>query len=170
MRASLLVVFLACAAGWPQTSTGSIRGTVTDPTNLAVPSARVTATDVDRGINFTTVADSSGRYIFPGLPPARYELSVKAAGFDVARRYTYGSEPRYLSSCRGPDTVNEDATLVKNFNITERKYVQLRMEAYAVSNSPQWGSPNTSYGGSTFGQIISAGGARSLQLALKFYY
>jgi hypothetical protein len=84
--------------------------------------------------------------------------------------YTYGSAPRYLSSCRGPDTVNEDATLVKNFNITERKYVQLRMEAYAVSNSPQWGSPNTSYGGSTFGQITSAGGARNLQLALKFYY
>jgi hypothetical protein len=39
-----------------------------------------------------------------------------------------------------------------------------------VSNSPQWGSPNTSYGDSTFGQITSAGGARSLQLALKSYY
>jgi hypothetical protein len=84
--------------------------------------------------------------------------------------YTYGSAPRYLSSCRGPDTVNEDATLVKNFNISERKYVQLRMEAYAVSNSPQWGNPNTSYGGSTFGQITSAGGNRNLQVALKFYY
>jgi hypothetical protein len=90
--------------------------------------------------------------------------------FTTPDDYTFGSAPRYLSTCRGPDTVNEDATLLKNFNIRERKYVQLRLEAYAVSNSPQWGNPNTSYGGSTFGQITSAGGNRSLQLAVKFYY
>ena len=84
--------------------------------------------------------------------------------------YTFGSAPRYLSTCRGPATVNEDMTLVKNFNITERKYVQLRLEAYSVSNTPQWGLPNTSYGGSTFGQITTAGGNRNLQLAVKFYY
>jgi hypothetical protein len=84
--------------------------------------------------------------------------------------YTYGSAPRYLSTCRGPALINEDAALVKNFYIREHKYVQLRMEAYAVSNSPQWRSPNTSYGGTTFGQITSATGNRNLQLALKFYY
>jgi hypothetical protein len=66
--------------------------------------------------------------------------------------------------------VNQDATLVKNFNIREHKYVQLRLEAYSSWNSPQWGLPNTSYGGTTFGQITSAGGNRTLQLAAKFYY
>ena len=55
--------------------------------------------------------------------------------------------------------MNEDATLMKNFNIRERKYVQLRLEAYSVTNSPQWGTPNTSFGGTSFGQITSAGGA-----------
>ena len=90
--------------------------------------------------------------------------------FSAPDDYTYGSAPRYLSTCRGPDTVNEDASLVKNFNIRERKYVQLRLEAYSVSNTPQWNSPNTSYGGTTFGQITGAGGNRNLQLAVKFYY
>ncbi len=90
--------------------------------------------------------------------------------FTAPDDFAFGSAPRYLPSCRGPATVNEDATLVKNFNIRERKYVQLRLEAYSVSNTPQWGNPNTSFGSTTFGQITTASGNRTLQLALKFYY
>jgi hypothetical protein len=48
--------------------------------------------------------------------------------------------------------------------------VRLRLEAYSVSNTPQWGNPNTGYGSTTFGQITSATGNRTLQLAAKFYY
>jgi hypothetical protein len=83
-----------------------------------------------------------------------------------------GSTPRFLSNYRGPGLLNEDATLMKNFNIRESKYIQLRLEAYGVTNSPQWGMPNTIYapGDNTFGQITSAGGNRSLQIAAKFYY
>ena len=81
-----------------------------------------------------------------------------------------GSAPRFLASYRGPSLVNEDATLMKNFYITERKYVQLRLEAYSVTNSPQWGTPDTGFGGTSFGQITTAGGARSVQVAGKFYF
>ena len=59
----------------------------------------------------------------------------------------FGSAPRYLSSYRGPAVVNADATLMKNFVIKEKKSIQVRLEAYSVTNSPQWGSPNTSFGG-----------------------
>ena len=52
----------------------------------------------------------------------------------------------------------------------EHKYVQLRLEAYSVTNSPQWGMPNTSFGDTSFGQITSATGNRSIQIAAKFYY
>jgi hypothetical protein len=48
--------------------------------------------------------------------------------------------------------------------------VQLRLEAYALSNTPQWGNPATGFGSTTFGQITTAGGNRNLQLAVKFYY
>jgi hypothetical protein len=106
----------------------------------------------------------------PGAVSSRLNGYFNVNAFSPADEYTYGSAPRYLSSCQGPDTINEDATLMKNFSIRERKYVQLRLEAYSVSNSPQWGNPNTSYGGSTFGQITTAGGNRNLQLAVKFYY
>ena len=81
-----------------------------------------------------------------------------------------GNAPRFLSTYRGPSLVNEDATLMKNFYFTERKYVQLRLEAYGVTNSPQWGNPDTGFGNTTFGQITSASGARSVQVAGKFYF
>ena len=93
-----------------------------------------------------------------------------ADSFNAPDDFTFGSAPRYLPSCRGPALINEDATLVKNFNIRERKYVQLRMEAYSASNTPLWGLPDPNFGSTTFGQITSAGGNRTLQLALKFYY
>jgi hypothetical protein len=90
--------------------------------------------------------------------------------FTTPDDYTFGSAPRYLSTYRGPALINEDATLMKNFVIHEKKSIQVRLEAYGVTNSPQWGNPNTSFGGSTFGQITSAGGNRTLQVAAKFYY
>jgi hypothetical protein len=101
---------------------------------------------------------------------SRLNNYFNADAFSAPDDYTFGSAPRYLPSYRGPAAINEDATLTKNFNIRERKYVQLRLEAFSLSNSPQWGNPNTSYGSTTFGQITSAGGARNLQVAVKFYY
>jgi hypothetical protein len=59
---------------------------------------------------------------------------------------------------------------MKNFMIRERKSLQVRLEAYSLTNTPQWGLPNTSFGGTTFGQITSASGNRTLQVAAKFYY
>ena len=89
-----------------------------------------------------------------------------------SRRHPAGAT-RGTAPCSGPispATRARPVRLVKNFNIKERKDVQLRLEAYSASNSPQWGLPNASFGGATFGQITSAGGNRTLQLAVKFYY
>ncbi len=114
--------------------------------------------------------DLVGKPCGTGSVPSRLNGYFNASAFGAPDDFTYGSAPRYLSDCRGPGSFTQDATLVKNFYIRERKYVQLRLEAYALSNHPQWGSPNTSFGGTTFGQITSASGARNLQVALKFYY
>jgi hypothetical protein len=92
------------------------------------------------------------------------------AAFGSVNPDIIGSSPRFLSSYIGPPLWNEDATLMKNYHITERKYVQLRLEAYALKNAPQWGNPNISFGSTSFGQITSASGQRSLQVAAKFYY
>jgi len=54
----------------------------------------------------------------------------------------FGSAPRYLSRYRGPSVINEDATLMKNFVFKEKKYLQVRLEAYSVSTR-QYGGTQT---------------------------
>jgi hypothetical protein len=50
---------------------------------------------------------------------------------------------------------NWDVSLDKKFSITERVTAQLRFEALNATNSPYFGTPNTTLGSSTFGQITS---------------
>lgn len=100
---------------------------------------------------------------------SRLNNYFNAKAFTTPDEYVFGSAPRYLSY-RGPSLFSIDSTLMKNFQIREKKSLQVRLEAYAVTNTPQWGNPNTSFGGSTFGQITSATGNRQLQVAAKFYY
>ncbi len=108
----------------------------------------------------------------PGSPRNKLNNYFNVSAFQQVTPDLIGSTPRFLPSYRGPSLINHDVTLMKNFNIKERKYVQLRLEAYSVTNSPQWGNPGTSFapGSSSFGQISSAGGNRTIQIAAKFYY
>lgn len=65
-----------------QTTTGSIVGTVTDPSGAAVPGATVTVTNEGTGIvviRLTT--DPSGNYVATTLLPGRYSITVEATGF-----------------------------------------------------------------------------------------
>src|SRR3984893_790402 len=82
----LSVVFLLTSLANSQLYTGSIAGTVTDPTGAVIPSARVIATDQDRGFSFTAVADDSGRYLLRPIPPGSYSVSVEAPNFQNQRK------------------------------------------------------------------------------------
>src|SRR5687768_1032294 len=99
-RVSTVVAFLFPACLWGQTFTASVRGTVTDPTKGAIPSAAVTVTDVERNLPHTTATDTAGRYILPSLPPGMYSLTVEAAGF---RKYT---QPAFALAVQQQATIN----------------------------------------------------------------
>ena len=77
----LASIFLTLAgAAWGAVS-GSISGTVKDPSGSVVPNADVTAQELGTGIVHETHADASGYYTLPVLPVGRYELQVQATGF-----------------------------------------------------------------------------------------
>ncbi len=78
----LSVLCLSCV--WAQNA--GLSGTVTDPAKAVVVGAGVTATRVDTRLEHSTVTNSSGIYQFPELPPGRYEIQVKAAGFQTSVR------------------------------------------------------------------------------------
>lgn len=60
---------------------GSVVGTVTDPTDAAVPNATVTLTSKDTGNNRTATTDAAGRYSFVNVLPGRYDIKVTSTGF-----------------------------------------------------------------------------------------
>jgi|HubBroStandDraft_6_1064221.scaffolds.fasta_scaffold09974_5 hypothetical protein len=77
----LIGVVAVVSPAWGQQASGSITGTVTDPSGSAITNATVTARDVDRGTVLTTQTNSSGVYSFPQVTVGNIELAVQAAGF-----------------------------------------------------------------------------------------
>jgi hypothetical protein len=71
---------------------------------------------------------------------------------------------------RGPGLANFDFTLAKNFNISDRRYIQFRTELFNAFNHANFGPPNIARESSGFGQILTAGNARIIQFGLKFYF
>ena len=60
---------------------GSIYGTVTDPSGAVVAGAKVTTTEVNKGITVATTTNESGNYTQPHLVVGAYKVSIEASGF-----------------------------------------------------------------------------------------
>src|ERR1700739_4192924 len=79
---SLVVVCLALSnVAFPQASSSSLRGTVTDPSASAVPGASVVIANPESKITRTATTGGLGEYQFLPRPPGPYPLTVTAAGF-----------------------------------------------------------------------------------------
>ena len=65
----------------------------------------------------------------------------------------------YFPGVRGPGFLSVNMSATKTVRIAEGKTFTLRADAVNVLNKPQWGTPNTSVNGSTFGRITTAIGA-----------
>ncbi|HXZ31639.1 MAG TPA: carboxypeptidase regulatory-like domain-containing protein [Terriglobales bacterium] len=66
-----------------QTSPGTLRGRVTDPSGAVVPNATVTVTSPD-GRSSRAVTDDHGAYEIKGLAPGSYTVSTSANGFALS--------------------------------------------------------------------------------------
>ncbi|MBV9405835.1 MAG: hypothetical protein JO211_10855, partial [Acidobacteriaceae bacterium] len=77
-----------------------------------------------------------------------------------------------FSNLRQMNLSNLDASVMKNFNINESTYFQLRFEAFNALNHAVFGAPTVSSAtSSSFGLIqTQANGPRSLQLGARFVF
>jgi hypothetical protein len=70
----------------------------------------------------------------------------------------------------GPSTWSFNASLSRAFRVTESQRVELRAEAFNLTNSFRPGTPNISVTSSQFGQIRTALDPRIMQFALKYVF
>jgi hypothetical protein len=80
----LPLLLLFASQIYAQKDTGSIVGVVKDAGGGVVAGARVTARDVDRGIEFTTTTDANGEYVAGPLKVGRYTITVEKDKFKTA--------------------------------------------------------------------------------------
>jgi hypothetical protein len=79
----LFPVFLLAHAGWPQISTTSLRGLVTDPSGAVLPNAIVTLDEASTGLHFSHASDAKGEYLFSQIPPGTYVIVASVSGFST---------------------------------------------------------------------------------------
>jgi hypothetical protein len=89
-KLSLVLLLVVCAgsavSGWAQsTSTGTVAGSVTDPSGAVVADALVTLTDTATNIARPTTTNATGRYIYVDVNPGIYNLAVNKAGFETTK-------------------------------------------------------------------------------------
>ncbi len=136
--------------------TGTPITVTTSGTTLNAPGNTQTADQIadvtfPKGIN--TIAAGGGEWF-------------SRSAFAVPNGIRFGSSGRNIFN--GPGFFNLDASLFKIFALTERVKMELRAEAFSVTNTPQFSNPNSNLGDANFGFITGAGGARNLQLGLRF--
>jgi hypothetical protein len=66
-------------------STGTVAGTVTDPSGGAIIGATVTMTDTATNIPRSEITNDAGRYFFANVVPSAYNVSVNKTGFRVSK-------------------------------------------------------------------------------------
>ena len=127
---------LFVSSAFAQQISGSIRGTVADPTGAVIQGAVITARQVETGLSRQTSTGRDGSYLLPELPIGAYRLEVDAKGFQryvregialnvnetlsVPVRLAIGSETQEVQ-------VHEDAQLIQT-SVTSLGKVVLQRE------------------------------------------
>ena len=78
---SILVVLIVNGTVFPQTSSTSLQGAVTDPSGSAIAGATVVLANGESKLERTMDTGMQGEYRFIALPPGTYTLTVIAKGF-----------------------------------------------------------------------------------------
>jgi hypothetical protein len=145
----VVFAFLGISAARAQ-DTGSLQGTVTDPTGAAASGAKITATDLSSSASHITTADKNGSYSFTQLPPGDYKVEIVKEGFKTfiqAKVSVLVATPTLLDarlelgavtqqvvveSAAAPTINTQDATVGNTFN--EREVQDLPILARNIVN------------------------------------
>src|SRR6202158_785478 len=172
---------LLAGGGYAQKDTGTIVGTVRDPSGGTGPGAQVTLYEVDRGSSLVTTSNDAGEFVASPLRIGRYTVSVEKQGFktavagpielkvqdrvalDLTLQVGVASEKVTVnaSAVRMETETSDlgqvvDSRRISTLPLNGRNYAQLAQLGAGVAPSEPGSRVSASYG-------FSANGARSLQ-------
>jgi len=94
---------------------------------------------------------------------------INPAAFVTPDQYTFGDTPR--NSLRTEPNKSLDASLFREFPVSEAIRLQLRLDAFNSFNHPVWGVPNNCQNCQNFGVVTSTvNNARQMQLSGKIVF
>ena len=177
----LLMALTVVTPLWAQKDDGAIVGLVRDASGAVVMGAKVTVTDVDRGIQVTLTTNEQGEYVASPLKIGRYSVTVEKPGFkkavagpvqvniqdrvgvDVKLEAGAVTEVIIVTGER-PQLETEtsdlgqvvDSRRINALPLNGRNYAQLALLGTGIAPAEPGSRVETTFG-------FSAGGARSLQ-------
>ncbi|HKE26287.1 MAG TPA: carboxypeptidase-like regulatory domain-containing protein [Bryobacteraceae bacterium] len=171
---SLAIIRLSAQIG----GTGSIEGTVGDPSGALIPAATVEATNVATAVTTTRQTTAAGYYVISALPAGEYRMKFSAGGFQslvqehvvvdalgttaVNANMSIGSANEQVTIVdRPPDLDTADASMSQTIRNDVYTSLPLTMgTGGATANAPrdptsfvQYLPGVTNYGGNTAGSV-----------------
>src|SRR5271163_896356 len=122
--ACIFLTSLVAVTAVAQQISGSIRGTVVDPSGAIVQSVAVSAQQTETGLTRAAVTDRSGGFVFVELPIGHYRILAEAKGYQ-----------KYLQEGISLD-INETATVTVRLKLgAETQQVEVKADAELVQNT-----------------------------------
>ena len=90
LKLAVLLFLVICVGtslpAWAQSlSTGTVAGSVIDPTGAVVSGANVTLTNIATNVASTASTNASGRYTFVDVSPGIYNVAITKEGFETTK-------------------------------------------------------------------------------------
>ncbi len=106
----------------------------------------------------------------PNLPSGRRTLNrwFDTDAFRQPAPFRFGNQAKDI--LRADGLVIFDFSVLRSFQITENKKLQLRGEFFNAFNHPNFGIPGRVLGSPGFGIVSSAGPGRTIQLGIRFAF
>ena len=137
IRLALFVFLISVVPLLAQTSTTSVRGTITDPSGALVPNAQLSLTNTADNSVTNGVSDKSGLFVFPQLAPSTYLITVTAPGFAP-------------SSKQAQLLVNQPATINFQLGVQATQTINVSAEAQTLNKT------DASIGSALDNQVLQA--------------
>jgi len=132
------------------------------------------------GNPFSVTADSlacacpglgAQRAVFNGAGSIDGQANFDPSQFSLAAAGTVGSQSR--NGFRGPDLFSYDVSLFRNFAVKENLKLELRGEAYNVTNTTNFVNPQSTFGSPSFGRAnrtFNGVGGRQFQVGARMLF